>query len=142
MDEIFRLDLADEVEIAVRLGLAVVLGGLIGFERRQADKPAGVRTMSLVALGAALFTIISIFGFDTGDKGRVAAQIVTGVGFLGAGLIFRGGIDRADVRGLTTAASLWATAAVGMAIGAGLYIVGAVATALALALLYFFPRVR
>ncbi|MDP6107831.1 MAG: MgtC/SapB family protein, partial [Candidatus Brocadiia bacterium] len=111
-------------------------------ERRQADKPAGVRTMSLVALGAALFTIISIFGFDTGDKGRVAAQIVTGVGFLGAGLIFRGGIDRADVRGLTTAASLWATAAVGMAIGAGLYIVGAVATALALALLYFFPRVR
>ena len=137
MDDIFRLSLYDEIEIAVRLGLAMLLGGFIGFERRIADKPAGIRTMSLVATGAALFTVISILGFDVGDRGRVAAQIVTGIGFLGAGMIFRAG---GGVRGLTTAASIWATAAVGMAIGSGLYIIGGIATILILVLLHLFPR--
>lgn len=97
----------------VRLLLAVVLGGLIGLEREAHGRPAGLRTHILVSLGAALFTIVSnsYSGPDT-DPGRIAAQIVSGIGFLGAGTIIRQG---SVIRGLTTAASLWATAAIGMA---------------------------
>ncbi len=123
--------------MAIRLVLATGFGGLIGYERRHADKPAGPRTLALVSSGAALFTMISTMGFGWGDPARVAAQIVTGVGFLGAGTIFRFG---ADVRGLTTAASIWIAAAIGMAAGAGMYIVASVGTTLILVVLEFPKR--
>ena len=132
-------------EVALRLILTVVLCGAIGFEREVRDQPAGFRTHILLGLGATLFTLVSAYGFEpftraalgSGglqfDPTRISAQIVTGVGFLGAGAIIRRG---GDVRGLTTAASLWATAAIGMAVGAG-YLFGAAATtALAMATLY------
>ena len=112
MDDIFSLTVAEEIEIAIRLLSAGAFGAAVGYERRSADKPAGLRTLSMVAVGSALFTIISAFGFDTADQSRVAAQIVTGVGFLGAGTILRSGLN---ISGLTTAATIWATAAIGMA---------------------------
>jgi putative Mg2+ transporter-C (MgtC) family protein len=116
--DIVAISWQDEVWMLVRLVVAVVLGGIIGYEREQAAKPAGVRTHGMVCLGAALFTVISLYGFgETGDPARVAAQIVSGIGFLGAGLILR---QRGNVLGLTTAASLWVTAAIGVAIGVGM----------------------
>ena len=138
-DDVFKLTTAQEIEIAVRLLLAAVFGSAIGYERRSADKPAGLRTVSLVAVGSALFTVISAFGFDTADQSRVAAQIVTGVGFLGAGTILRSGIT---ISGLTTAATIWATAAIGMAVGSGLYIASASCTGLILVILYLFAPAR
>ena len=114
-----------------RLVVAALLSGLVGFERETRQKAAGLRTHMLVGLGAALFTLVGAYALG-GDPARVAAQIVTGVGFLGAGAIFR---DGATVRGLTTAAGLWAVAAIGMATGAGL-IAGAIsATVVALVIL-------
>ena len=139
MDDLFSLTVAEEVEIAVRLVLAAVFGAAVGYERRSADKPAGLRTLSLVAVGSALFTIISAFGFETSDQSRVAAQIVTGVGFLGAGTILRSGTN---VSGLTTAATIWATAAIGMAVGSGLYIAAVGGTILMLIILYVFAPAR
>ena len=116
-----------------------MFGSAVGYERRTADKPAGLRTLSLVALGSALFTIISAFGFDTADQSRVAAQIVTGVGFWGAGTILRSGVT---ISGLTTAATICATAAIGMAVGSGLYIAAASGTVLVLVILYLFAPSR
>ncbi len=139
MDDIFALTAREEIEIAVRLLLATVFGAAVGYERRSADKPAGLRTLSLVAVGAALFTVVSSFGFDTADQSRVAAQIVTGVGFLGAGTIIRSGTG---VSGLTTAATIWATAAIGMAVGSGLYIASVGGTLLMLVILYVFAPAR
>jgi len=139
LDDIFTLTVAEEIEIAVRLVLAGVFGAAVGYERRSADKPAGLRTLSLVALGSALFTIISTFGFDTADQSRVAAQIVTGVGFLGAGTILRSGVT---VSGLTTAATIWAVAAIGMAVGSGMYIASATGTVLILIILFVFAPAR
>jgi putative Mg2+ transporter-C (MgtC) family protein len=113
---------------ALRLGLAGVLGGAIGVERELRDREAGIRTHLLVSLGSALFTLVSAYGFHEfltsgdvvvrADPTRIAAQIVTGIGFLGAGAIIREGLS---VRGLTTAATLWIVAAIGMACGAGWY---------------------
>lgn len=108
----------DQLEILGRLVLSGFLGGLIGLERELRGYPAGIRTMALVALGSALFTDVS--GLLGGDD-RVAAGIVSGVGFLGAGVIFREGYT---VRGITTAATIWSAAAIGMAIGVELYVVG------------------
>jgi putative Mg2+ transporter-C (MgtC) family protein len=113
-------------ELAIRIILAAALGAGIGFERELSDQPAGLRTHILVSLGAALFTLVGTFGFTLGthqnmvrfDPTRVAAQVVTGVGFLGAGAILQQGLN---VRGLTTAASLWVTAAMGTAVGLGYY---------------------
>jgi putative Mg2+ transporter-C (MgtC) family protein len=107
-------------EALLRIALAGVLGGLIGLERELRERQAGLRTHLLVAVGAALFTIAGAYGFGTVriDPTRVAAQIVTGVGFLGAGAIIRQGFS---IRGLTTAATLWVVAAVGLACGAGYY---------------------
>jgi len=115
-------------ELALRLGLAAGLGAAIGVERELREREAGLRTHLLVSLGAALFTLVSAYGWTDWhfsnrdgivfDPTRIAAQIVTGVGFLGAGAIIRQGIT---VRGLTTAATLWAVAAIGMAVGAGYY---------------------
>ena len=116
-----------------RLVLAVVLAGLVGYEREQADKPAGFRTHILVGMGAALFTVVSVYGFGGGgDPTRVAAQIVTGVGFLGAGTIFR---SEGLLLGLTTAASIWAVAAIGMAVAVGMYAMSALATGIMLLVL-------
>jgi putative Mg2+ transporter-C (MgtC) family protein len=125
-----------------RLTLAAVLGGAIGFERELRDREAGLRTHLLVCLGSALFTIVSAYGFreflTSGDQvvradpTRIAAQIVTGIGFLGAGAIIRQGLS---VRGLTTAATLWVSAAIGIAAGAGYYsgaVLGTVVTLIAL----------
>ena len=118
-------------ESLLRLALAAILGGLIGVERELREREAGLRTHLLVALGSALFTIVGAYGFhDFGSKvdpTRVAAQIVTGIGFLGAGTIIREGIS---VRGLTTAGSLWIVAAIGMASGAGYYWPAVAGTAL------------
>jgi putative Mg2+ transporter-C (MgtC) family protein len=108
----------DQLEILGRLILAGFLGGLIGLEREVRGYPAGIRTIALVALGSCLFTDVSTL---LGGDDRVAAQIVTGIGFLGAGVIFREGYT---VRGITTAATIWSAAAVGMAIGIELYVVG------------------
>lgn len=109
--------------------LAALCGFFIGLERRLRSKEAGIRTHTLVCMGAALLMVVSKFGFegDRGDPARIAAQVVSGIGFLGAGIImFRG----QRLHGLTTAAGVWATAAIGLAIGAELWIVGIVATLL------------
>jgi len=130
-------------ELLLRLSLAAVLGGMIGFERELREREAGLRTHLLVALGSALFTIVGAYGFheflDSGqsvvraDPTRIAAQIVTGIGFLGAGAIIRQGLS---VRGLTTAATLWVVAAVGLAAGAGYYSAAVITTAVVLIALW------
>jgi putative Mg2+ transporter-C (MgtC) family protein len=130
-------------ELLLRLALAAVLGGLIGVERELREREAGLRTHLLVALGSALFTIVGAYGFhpflESGqsvvraDPTRIAAQIVTGIGFLGAGAIIRQGLS---VRGLTTAATLWVVAAVGLAAGAGYYSAATITTAVVLVALW------
>ena len=121
------------VEILGRLVLAAICSGLIGYERETARKAAGLRTHTLVGVGAAVFAIASQIAFDGPDEARIAAQIVTGVGFLGAGAIFRQG---ALVSGLTTAAGLWVAAAIGMSAGAGSYWLAALGTIVTLGALY------
>ena len=114
--------------ILLDLLLSVVLGALIGFERKIRFKEAGIRTHTIVCVGSALMMVVSKYAFGSeADTARVAAQIVTGIGFLGAGIIV---YKRQEVRGLTTAAGVWATAGVGMACGGGLYIVAVGATAI------------
>lgn len=130
--------MSPEVEMVLRLLLAVVLGGIVGWERQMAKKPAGLRTHLLVCIGAALFTLASIYGFEGGDPARVAAGIVAGIGFLGAGTIIRSG--EGILVGLTTASSIWAIAAIGMVAGSGLYILAAVGTAVMLIALRIFKR--
>lgn len=117
-----------ELETLIGVVLALVLGFAIGFERKLRSKEAGVRTHTIVCAGAALIMVVSKYGFadvEKYDASRVAAQIVSGIGFLGAGIIM---FRQQEVRGLTTAAGMWATAGVGMAAGAGLYIVATGAT--------------
>lgn len=117
-------------EMVLRLALAGVLGGVIGAEREYRGKVAGTRTHLLVALGSALMLLVSQHGFGAqGDPGRVAAQIVSGIGFIGAGAIM---VDRKSVHGLTTAAGIWVAAGIGMATAAGLYGLAIATTALAL----------
>ena len=119
-----RLDL----EMVMRIVLAFGLGAVLGWERNRVRKPAGLRTHMMVAAGSAAFTLVSIYGFPgfAHDPARIAAQIVSGVGFLGAGTIWR---TPSNVRGLTTAASIWLAAAIGMMAGVGMYVV-AIVTAL------------
>ncbi len=130
-----------ELEFFFRIVLSSLCGALIGFERTKRFKEAGVRTHCVVACGAALVMVVSKYGFfDTmtssgeylfalkgADPSRIAAQVVSGIGFLGAGVIFRTGTS---VKGLTTAAGIWATSAVGLSLGAGMYLVGGLTTAL------------
>jgi putative Mg2+ transporter-C (MgtC) family protein len=132
----------------VRLVVAAALGGLIGLERELDEKAAGLRTHMLVSMGSALFTLVSAYGFRefvtngrvvSFDPSRIAAQIVTGIGFLGAGVIFRQGFT---IRGLTTAASLWLVAAVGLASGAGYWQGAVIATGVGLASLRLLERVK
>ncbi len=114
-------------ELVARLVLAAFLGMLIGLERELAGQPAGERTHALAALGSAAFALLSLEAFPEGDQARVAAGVVTGLGFLGAGMI----LQREDVvLGLTTAAGIWAMGAIGLAIGAGQYLLGLTAAAL------------
>ncbi len=127
------------------VGIAFVLSSLIGFERHFQHKAAGVRTHALVGLGSCVFTLISVYGFIglaeyqvTRDPSRIAAQIVSGIGFLGAGVIF---VNRDVVRGLTTAASIWLAAAIGMACGAGLIPLAVAATALHFVAIFLLARV-
>ena len=135
------LSLAAQLDLALRLTVGLVLGAIIGFEREMSRQPAGFRTHSLVSLGAALFTVVSAFGFggDLVDPTRIAAQIVSGIGFIGAGTILQ---YRGHIRGLTTAASLWSVAAIGTAAGAGLYVVAVVGTVLILVILSILDRVE
>ena len=121
-------------EAFVRIGAAAGLGGVIGLERELDEKAAGLRTHMLVAVGSALFTLVGAYGFEdfpatSVDPTRIAAQVVTGIGFLGAGIIFRQGFT---IRGLTTAASLWLVAAIGMAAGAGFWKGAVITTVVAL----------
>jgi putative Mg2+ transporter-C (MgtC) family protein len=130
-------------EVLFRIGLAGALGGAIGLERELREREAGLRTHLLVSVGAALFTLVSAYGFGEFDYGlrtginfdptRIAAQIVTGIGFLGAGAIIRQGLS---IRGLTTAATLWVVAAIGLASGAGYYSGAVIATVVVLLALW------
>ena len=130
-----------ELESGLRLLLSAVLGGAIGFQREMSHKPAGLRTHILISLGSALFTVVSIFGFaGTVDPARVAAGVVTGIGFIGAGVIFRG-MKGDKVVGITTAASVWITAAIGIACGVGLYIIAVATTAISVIVLCL-PRAK
>jgi len=133
--------MSPELESVSRLILAAVLGAIIGFQRERAGKPAGLRTHILIAMGSALFTVVSIYGFGSAaDPSRIAAGIVTGIGFIGAGVIFRG-MSGDRVMGITTAASIWITAAIGIAAGAGLYIIAAAAAIVTL-LVLMIPRAK
>jgi putative Mg2+ transporter-C (MgtC) family protein len=130
-----------EFDMVIRLIVAAFAGGLIGWEREHRQKPAGFRTHILVAIGSALFTILSIYAFGSiADPSRVAAGIVLGVGFLGAGTIIRG--DGGRIVGLTTAASVWMVAAIGMAIGAGFYLLGIICSILVFIVLLLFTKLE
>src|SRR6476659_11191955 len=122
MDQLFVIREIDYITIG-RVFIAFFLGGLVGWERERVQRPAGLRTHMLVAAGAACFTVASIYGFDglgtVRDPARLAAQIITGIGFLGAGTIFRTG---STVRGLTTASSIWITASIGIVAGLGMIV--------------------
>ena len=137
-----QIDLALQADLAVRMLIAAVLGAAIGLEREIHEHPAGMRTHLLVCLGSAIFTELSIYGFElpsgpsgtvATDTSRVAAQIVSGIGFLGAGAILKYGTS---IRGLTTAASLWTAAGIGMATGAGEWIIASIGTAIVLVSLW------
>jgi putative Mg2+ transporter-C (MgtC) family protein len=110
-----------QAEILVQLILAALLGMVIGLDREYRNQPAGLRTHMLVGVGSCLFTVLSVYAFPGSDPSRVAAQVVVGIGFLGAGTIIN---RKGETHHLTTAASIWATAAVGMAVGAGAWFLG------------------
>jgi putative Mg2+ transporter-C (MgtC) family protein len=135
------LSAGTQIELGLRLTVGLLLGAAIGFERELHRQPAGFRTHSLVALGAALFTIISAYGFVGAnvDPTRIAAQVVSGIGFIGAGTILQ---HRGNIRGLTTAASLWAVAAIGTAAGAGMLVMAVVGTVLILVVLAVLDRIE
>jgi putative Mg2+ transporter-C (MgtC) family protein len=124
IEELLNQTFVDSIQIFLRLFISFLLGGAIGWEREGRRQPAGLRTHILICLGATLLMITSIYipqtfkNFQNGDPGRIAAQVVSGIGFLGAGAIFRLG---ANVKGLTTAATIWVVAAIGLTVGAGVY---------------------
>ena len=131
----------DDIELIKRLCLSALLGGALGFEREWRQKAAGLRTNILIAMGATLFTVMSIdvSTGSGGDSTRIASGIVTGIGFLGAGAIMRTG---AGIKGLTTAAMIWVNAAVGVAVGGGEYRVATIATIVALVVLVLLDPVE
>jgi putative Mg2+ transporter-C (MgtC) family protein len=130
-----------ELDIVMRLLLAAVLGAGIGYQRDVAGKPAGLRTHISISMGAALFTVVSIFGFgDVADHSRVASGVVAGVGFIGAGVIFRS-MHEGVVAGVTSAAIIWVTAAIGLATGAGLYLIAAIVTLITV-ITMLLPKIR
>ena len=131
------------LEAFFRILLAAALGMAIGAEREHRHKSAGLRTYAMVALGSALFTVISVYGFEgrgtVYDPGRIASQIVVGIGFIGAGMII---LRENKIEGLTTAASVWTTAGVGMAVGFGLYYIAAFATFVILAVILILSALK
>ncbi|MDO8603770.1 MAG: MgtC/SapB family protein [Candidatus Omnitrophota bacterium] len=134
-----------DIQVASRLFLAAALGGIIGFERQKHNKRiAGLRTHILVTVGSALIMLVSIYLFEAYagkapvDPARIAAGVVTGIGFLGAGTIIRSG---ENVQGLTTAASLWTVSGIGLAVGCGFYIAGCTASIITLATLYLLRKI-
>ncbi len=131
--------MSPELDAGLRLLASAVLGLAVGIQRELSHKPAGLRTHILICLGSALFTVVSVMGFSgTVDPARVAAGVVTGIGFIGAGVIFRG--MRGDkVVGITTAASVWITAAIGIACGVGMYLIAVGVTVITVIVL-FLPR--
>jgi len=135
----------NSVNAIYRLMLSLLLGSVVGYERKRKGQSAGVRTFSLIAMGATLAMLISIYvpqeylGLKNGDPGRIAAQVITGVGFLGAGAIIQ---MKGSVRGLTTAAGIWMIATIGMAVGVGMYWVSIAATALILFILVQLERIE
>jgi len=133
---------AIELEMILRLLLATALGAAIGYQRERAGKVAGLRTHTLICVGAALFTIASLYGFGAAtDPARVAAGVVVGIGFLGGGVIIRRA-EEGIVAGLTTAATIWAVAGIGLVAGSGLYLVSAVTTAIILIILFLPHPIR
>jgi putative Mg2+ transporter-C (MgtC) family protein len=126
-------------EETVQLLLSLAIGGIIGIEREYSSKAAGFRTLILISIGSTLFTIISKKLGMPGNEDRIAANIITGIGFIGAGVVFKDGFN---VTGLTTAASIWVTAALGMAIGTGDYFLAAEGTVLAIIVLYLFEYIQ
>jgi putative Mg2+ transporter-C (MgtC) family protein len=127
------------LDLTLRLLLAAGLGAAVGLEREYRQKPAGLRTNILIAVGAALFTTMSLAFERTGSSDRIAAQVVTGVGFLGGGAILTSGTT---VTGMTTAATIWVNAAIGMTAGAGEYAMAAAATAITLVVLVVLPPIE
>ena len=127
------IDLHEQICFFGRIVLAAFLGSLIGLERERTVGLAGIRTHATVAIGACLFGLISVYANDNGDPTRIAAQIVSGIGFLGAGVILR---DKGRVRGLTTAATVWATASVGLAIAVRLYLLASCTALLMIGILW------
>jgi putative Mg2+ transporter-C (MgtC) family protein len=135
------LSLETQLDLLLRLVVALLLGAGIGLERELQRMPAGFRTHALVSLGSAIFTVVSAYAFTgpDADPTRIAAQIVSGIGFLGGGAILHYG---GTVRGLTTAASLWAVAAVGMAAAAGLFVIAIASSVLVVVALELFQRLE
>lgn len=133
---VFRMN--DELVMLARLGVAAACGILLGLERRRKPQhPTGIRTMAVITSGAAVFMLVSKFGFNgEADSSRIAAQVVSGVGFLGAGIMF---LNRNRVRNLTTASTIWLAAGVGLAAGAGLFVLAGAATLGSVAVLYLIP---
>jgi putative Mg2+ transporter-C (MgtC) family protein len=131
-----------EIDIVIRLSLAFAAGGIVGMERSSRHQVAGLRTHILISIGSCCLMMLSIWlpqQFNSGDPGRIAAQVVSGMGFLGAGAIIRLGNN---IRGLTTAASLWLTAAVGLTIGAGMFIAALTTVVLAIITLMLLHRLE
>ena len=150
LDNLAWLQEHKDIMMVVRLVLAAILGGIVGIERGSGDRPAGFRTHILVCVGSALFMLVSMYGFDVltpaealheGDLGarrdsaRIAAQVVSGIGFLGAGTILHEGLT---IRGLTTAASLWMVSAIGLAVGSGMFFLSIMATVITMITLVTF----
>jgi putative Mg2+ transporter-C (MgtC) family protein len=133
--------MSPDLTMAIRMIVAAILSGAIGYQREKAGKPAGLRTHMLICIGACLFTLTGMYAFGTpADPSRIAAGVVSGIGFLGAGaIIFRS--SDGYIAGLTTAATIWAVAGLGVAVGAGLYI-PAVITTIIILIVLFIPHLR
>ncbi|MGS1109691.1 MgtC/SapB family protein [Achromobacter anxifer] len=135
-------DVGEATRIVLRLGVAMLLGGLLGYERERSGKDAGLRTHMLVALGAAIFVLVPLQGgMEVGDLSRVLQGVIAGIGFLGAGAIIKLSGER-EIRGLTTAAGIWMTAAIGAAAGMGREATAVVSTLMALFVLAVLRRVE
>lgn len=138
------MNYADIMDIITKTGIIILLSGLIGLDRELKHKPAGAKTHILVGLGSTMFMLVSIYiymkykGTTQVDPGRIAAQVVTGIGFLGAGTIMQ---SKGTITGLTTAASLWAVAGIGLAVGAGMYPLAVIGTAAILLVFFIINRI-
>lgn len=134
-------DVTEVIQIGIRLSVAAILGGLLGFEREQRGKAAGIKTHMLVCIGAALFVLIPFqAGVPEADMSRIVQGVIAGIGFLGAGAILKGQHEK-DLKGMTTAAGIWLTAAIGVAVGMGREASAILCTFLALLILVIIPRI-